>query len=205
MVLIRRPFVVFLTVGLVVLVSACTGGDPVPDPSSSASAAPTTRPSDSQTPQGLPSTDTPPLSEAPSAAGPDPSTDEGSTEDGRKHLVAALDAGSVGGGAGDGAATGDFEGTLTPLEATVELCYELEVEGLSSPPASAQILLDDPAGSDPVVVDLEAPDDTGRAEACVIIDGGSAVGLFQEPSQHYVLVTTQGHPDGAVRGQLREG
>lgn len=207
MVLIRgrvRPGVLAAVLGLMGV--ACTGADPAMDPSPTDTGSVTESGSPSEAVTDEPTSSTPPLSEAPSAAGPDPSIDEGHTEDGRLYLVAQLDAGSIADGAGDGTATGDFEGVATPLEATVELCYELEVEDLSSTPTSAQLRWDDPTGDDPVVADLEVPDGTtSRVEDCVIVDGGSAVSLFQAPAEHYVLVATQDHEDGAVRGQVREG
>lgn len=205
MVLIPRRSIAGL-VGLLVFATACSSGEPPVEPSASASAQPSDVASTPAEPV-VPSTEGPPLTEAPSAAGPDPSTDEGRTEDGRLYLVADLDAGSIADGAGDGSATGDFVAEAIPLEATVELCYELEVEDLSSTATSAELRWDDPAGDDPVVAVLEVGDapDSWRVEDCVVIDGGSAVSLFQSPAEHYVVVLTQGHPDGAVRGQVREG
>jgi len=194
--------------GSALMATACTGGDPVMDPSPS-SATDAAADSFGDVP-GSPS-ESPDggigASEQPSAAGPDPTTDEGRTDDGRTYLVADLDAGSVPDGAGDGRATGTFEGALVPLESTVELCYELEVEDLTSAPVGAHIVRDEPPGSDDVaVVDLVPPDAvTGRVEECITIDGGDAVALFESPQQHYVVVSTEDHPFGAVQGSLRKG
>lgn len=207
MVLTRQRSLAIVVVGVVVLGGACSAGEPQVEPSASASMQPGSEAPTPTEPDVVPSTEGPPLTEAPSAAGPDPSTDEGRTDDGRLYLVADLDAGSIADGAGDGSATGDFTGEAVPLEATVELCYELEVEDLSSVATSAELRWDDPAGEDPVVAVLEVGDapDSWRIEDCVVIDGGSAVSLFQSPAEHYVVVLTQAHPDGAVRGQVREG
>jgi hypothetical protein len=206
-VLTRQRSLAVLVVVLVALGGACSSAEPQAEPSASANALPSGGASTPEEPDVVPSTQGPPLSEAPSAAGPDPSIDEGRTDDGRLYLVAPLDAGSIADGAGDGSATGDFAAEAVPLEATVELCYELEVEDLSSVAMSAELRWDDPAGDDPVVAVLEVGDatDSWRVEDCVIVDGGSAVSLFQGPAEHYVVVLTQEHPDGAVRGQVREG
>ena len=207
MVLTRQRSLAVLFVGLLALGGACRSVEPQAEPSASASALPSGGASTPDEPDVVPSTQGPALSEEPSAAGPDPSIDEGRTDDGRLYLVADLDAGSIADGAGDGSATGDFEGEAVPLEATVELCYELEVADLSSVATSAELRWDDPTGDDPVVAVLEVgmAKDSWRVEDCVIVDGGSAVSLFQAPAEHYVVVSTQAHPDGAVRGQVREG
>lgn len=107
---------------------------------------------------------------------------------------------------GDG--QGSFAGTLTMVdgdgEDVVELCYELEVEGLSRTPAAAHVHRGTAGEAGEVVLPLATPRG-GSATACEELPAGDAALVLENPSAFYVNVHTDDHPDGAVRGQLARG
>jgi putative cell wall-binding protein len=93
------------------------------------------------------------------------------------------------------------------------LCYAVRVQGLSTPATAAHVHegAADEAGD--VVATLEVPDPPegiSLSVGCLTDDDveGSAEGLRSglrdDPAAYYVNVHSEGHPEGAVRGQLTE-
>lgn len=107
---------------------------------------------------------------------------------------------------GDG--QGSFAGTLTMVDGDredgVELCYELQVEGLSKAPAAAHVHRGTAGEAGEVILPLATPRD-GSATGCEELPAGDAALVLEDPSAFYVNVHTDDHPDGAVRGQLARG
>ena len=104
---------------------------------------------------------------------------------------------------------GSFSGTLARVEESgpdaVELCYDLEVDGLSMPPEAAHVHRGAAGEAGEVVIPLAAPRD-GSASGCVDVRARDATRVLANPSTFYVNVHTDAYPDGAVRGQLeRDG
>lgn len=107
-------------------------------------------------------------------------------------------------GPGDPAASGAFNGILSPQEASAELCYTLEVVATSSQPTAAHIHAGAEGESGPVVLTLTVPTE-GPVDECIEVPAGDANELFQSTETFYVNVHSDQHPDGAVRGQLQAG
>jgi hypothetical protein len=87
-----------------------------------------------------------------------------------------------------------------------ELCFAIEVDGITLPAAAAHIHAGAAGEAGPVVVPLGAPGAEGVAEGCIAPDSAEQVAVLSEivanPSHYYVNVHTSDYPDGAVRGQL---
>ena len=89
-------------------------------------------------------------------------------------------------------------------EAAGELCYQLEVADLSSEVTAAHVHEAAEGEAGPVFVELTPPIG-GPADECTTLNASELVPLMEDPSQFYVQVHSQGHPDGAVRAQLSDG
>ena len=87
-------------------------------------------------------------------------------------------------------------------EAAGELCYQLEVADLSSEVTAAHIHEAPEGAAGPVSIGLTPPIG-GPVDECTTLNATELLPLLDDPSQFYVNVHTQGHPDGAVRGQLQ--
>ena len=102
--------------------------------------------------------------------------------------------------------TGDPDGTGTAtimlFPSSSEVCWEIEVSGITLP-ASAAHIHEAPAGSPGgVVVTLSAPDESGSASGCTSVDREQIVDILQDPDEYYVNVHNSDYPGGALRGQL---
>jgi hypothetical protein len=84
-----------------------------------------------------------------------------------------------------------------------QVCFEIEVSGITLPAIAAHIHrgTEDVAG--PIVVPLSAPDKDGIARGCTNnVNRGTIRLIVTNPSDFYVNVHTSDFPKGAVRGQL---
>lgn len=187
-----RTLIVAGTAGLLLL-TACTGDDPLVAPSPTGTGAPTTTapasPTSGETfPTALPTS-------------PDATEPQGETGMDDYNLAAVLSGAHAVPGPGDPAGSGEFRGRITPQENGVELCYELTVADLASGVTAAHIHAGAPGEAGEVLIPLLAPV-SGSSEECVTLNATEALGLLDDPTGHYVNVHTQGHPDSAIRGQL---
>jgi hypothetical protein len=118
-------------------------------------------------------------------------------------LVTGLSGGNEVPGPGD--PNGSGTATLTVDTASGQICYQVNVSGLSSHPSAAQILHGDAGTFSPdgrVTINL-APPINGSSSDCVTIDTGLAAnGIATYPSAYFLTVATPDFPQGAVRGQL---
>jgi hypothetical protein len=84
-------------------------------------------------------------------------------------------------------------------------CYDLKAT-MGEKPTKAHIHQGAKGASGPVIVDLMpafAPGESAfTAKSCVDLPGDTAARLVADPSAFYVNVHSDGHPDGAMRGQL---
>jgi hypothetical protein len=85
-----------------------------------------------------------------------------------------------------------------------ELCYSLEVSGLSTPAVAAHVHLADRNVAGPVVVPLVIENATDfDIETCVTGDPAVLAAIEADPSNYYINVHTTLNPPGEVRGQLK--
>lgn len=183
--LMRRFAALALAASL--LLGACTDDDPTLDLDASPSA-----PTDTIEP----TTDPPEPSETETGEEDVEGTDPEDVD-----LRADLTADTEVPGPGDDGGSGTFTGTLELGEAAGELCYTLEVSGLSTTVDAAHIHRGAAGESGEVVIPLEAPVE-GRSDGCTAVDAVDFLPLLERPEDFYVNVHTESHPDGAVRGQL---
>ena len=81
-----------------------------------------------------------------------------------------------------------------------EICFDIEVEGESTPILAAHIH-DAPADANgPVVVDFQWA--TTGGEGCVTVDRELVKDIRKHPEEYYVNVHNATAPAGAARGQL---
>jgi hypothetical protein len=98
----------------------------------------------------------------------------------------------------------DGEGTahITLNQGQGEVCFELNVSGITLPAAAAHIHVGASTTTGPVVVGLAAPDADGNASGCVSADPELIKAIRQNPENYYVNVHNSDFPAGALRGQL---
>jgi len=85
-----------------------------------------------------------------------------------------------------------------------QLCYTLEVTGLSSPAAAAHIHVGERNVPGPVVIPLVVPMETSfETSACVTADPALLADIEADGMSYYVNVHTSTNPTGEIRGQLR--
>ncbi len=196
----RRVAVAVLSTTLAL--AACSSDDPTMDesPTPTVTATATDEPSPTAT-----EADTESEPELPTD-GPttDPAEPETGSEIGAEAdmvLTAELTGSTQVPGPGDPAGSGSFRSTIVLNEAAGELCYELEVADLGSEVTAAHIHRGAEGEAGEVHVALTPPLG-GPVEECVTVNATELVPLMDDPDQFYVNVHSQGHPDGAVRGQL---
>ena len=192
----RRAAALLLSASLVL--AACSGDDPTIEESptpTDATSSDTASPSDGASDPALP-TDGPATDEPTSEVGSEPGAEADVT------LTAELTGAVEVPGPGDPAGSGSFTATVVMNEAAGELCYQLEVADLSSEVTAAHIHRAPEGESGAVVIGLTPPIG-GPVDECETLNASDLLPLLDDPSEFYVNVHTQGHPDGAVRGQLQ--
>lgn len=103
-------------------------------------------------------------------------------------------------GPGDTDGSGNAE--ITVVDAVDNVCYEINVTGIS-PATAAHIHRGATGVSGPPVVTLEAPTD-GETQGCVQAPEAIADEIEANPAGFYINVHTADFPNGAIRGQLRD-
>lgn len=101
-------------------------------------------------------------------------------------------------GPGDPDGSGSAE--ITVVDATDNVCFDLEVRNIGAATA-AHIHRGEAGVSGPPVVTLEAPSD-GSSDGCISAPGGLADEIYANPAGFYVNVHNSEYPAGAIRGQL---
>lgn len=85
-----------------------------------------------------------------------------------------------------------------------ELCYTLEVEGLSAPASAAHIHLAPRNVPGPVKIPLIVePDTSFEVSACTTADPALLEAIEENPSAYYVNVHNANNTGGEIRGQLK--
>jgi hypothetical protein len=91
---------------------------------------------------------------------------------------------------------------ITINRGTGEICWSINVTGITLPAAAAHIH-EAPAGvAGPVDVTLSPPDATGTSSGCTTVSREHAKEIAKEPAEYYVNVHNSDFPAGALRGQL---
>jgi hypothetical protein len=98
----------------------------------------------------------------------------------------------------DGSGTASF----TINRGLGEVCWEIEVTGITLPSIGAHIHLAPVTDAGPVVVPLTPPDATGMSSGCVDADPALVKAITKDPAAYYVNVHTTDFPAGALRAQL---
>lgn len=179
--------------------AACSSDDPTMDPSPTASdtASETETATETETPSATPS-------ETVTTNPDEPETGSENGAEADMTLTADLAGAMVVPGPGDPSGSGSFNATIIMNEAAGELCYQLEVADMSSEVTAAHVHAGAEGQAGEVRVQLTPPIG-GPVDECVALNASDLVPIMDDPSQFYVQVHSQGHPDGALRAQLSEG
>jgi hypothetical protein len=109
-------------------------------------------------------------------------------------------------GAAERPGPGDPDGSGTAViminRGLGEVCWELEVMGITLPAIAAHIHIAPVTDPGPVVVPLTAPDATGTSSGCTTVDPALAKAIAKNPAAYYVNVHTTDFQPGALRAQL---
>lgn len=103
---------------------------------------------------------------------------------------------------GPGNPDGNGWATITVNVGQGEVCWEINVSGITLPATAAHIHVAPVGVPGPVVVPLSAPDASGFASGCRNAARDLVKAILQNPAAYYVNVHNADFPGGAVRGQL---
>jgi len=97
-----------------------------------------------------------------------------------------------------------YGSSIVAIDTTLgQVCWDIQVEGLTLPATAAHIHRGAPGVAGPVVVPLTAPDESGHSDGCVNdVDKGLLSEILSNPANFYVNVHTTDFPNGAARGQM---
>src|SRR5512138_2749613 len=96
---------------------------------------------------------------------------------------------------GDPDGTGTATITLNP--GTQQVCWEIQVSGITLPAIAAHIHIAPTTAPGPVVIPLSAPDATGFSSGCTTADRALIKAIIQNPENYYVNVHNTDYPAGA--------
>ncbi len=109
-------------------------------------------------------------------------------------------------GAAEAPGPGDPDGSgwaiITLNVGQSEVCWEINVSGITLPATAAHIHVAPVGMPGPVVVPLSAPDASGFASGCRNVAQDLVKAILRNPAAYYVNVHNTDYPGGAVRGQL---
>jgi len=101
---------------------------------------------------------------------------------------------------------GDLDGEgwalITLNQGRGEVCWAIQVSGITLPASAAHIHVGAATTAGPVVVGLSAPDADGLASGCTSAAPELIKAIRQNPDEYYVNVHNADYPAGALRGQL---
>ena len=97
---------------------------------------------------------------------------------------------------------GSGTATITLNYGQGTICWELSVSGITLPASAAHIHEAPVTAPGPVVVPLSAPDASGFASGCAMVDRAEIKDIIQHPEEYYVNVHNADFNAGALRGQL---
>lgn len=103
-------------------------------------------------------------------------------------------------GGGDDKASGNFNGEIDLKRNRV--CYYLDMDGLGGA-TGVHIHQKDQAGSDTPTLQMQVPGGGGQ-EVCVTGEATVLAEIAKKPDDYYIDVHTPAHPEGAVRGTLKD-
>jgi CHRD domain len=104
---------------------------------------------------------------------------------------------------GPGDPDGSGNGEVSVVDATDNVCYEInDVRGID-PATAAHIHRGATGVAGPPVVTILPPTD-GESQGCVQVPSGIANEIKANPSNFYINVHNGPYPEGAIRGQLRD-
>jgi len=92
--------------------------------------------------------------------------------------------------------------TITLNYGQGQVCWEIQVSGITLPATAAHIHEAPVTAPGPVVIPLSAPDANGFASGCTSADREEIKEIIQHPEDYYVNVHNVDFPAGALRGQL---
>lgn len=115
-------------------------------------------------------------------------------------LAADLLGQEVPNGAGDDKASANFNGEVDLKRNSV--CYYLDMDGLADATA-VDIRQKDQLATDPPTLALKVPA-PGGDETCVNGDNAVLSAIAKTPGDYYIAIHSTSHPDGAVRGALKQ-
>ena len=109
-------------------------------------------------------------------------------------------------GAAERPSPGDPDGSgtaaITINRGLGEVCWTLEVSGITLPSIGAHIHVAPVTDPGPIVIPLTPPGATGSSSGCTTVDRGLAKAIAKDPAAYYVNVHTTDFPAGAIRAQL---
>jgi len=118
----------------------------------------------------------------------------------QKTLTAALSAAEETPAPGPAGGTG--AATITIDMAAKTLCYDVTWSKEVGTPTAGHLHRGPKGLNGPIVVQFDLP---AKPKACVQVDSTVLSGIAGDPGGHYVNVHTSQYPNGAVRGQLKQG
>ena len=124
-------------------------------------------------------------------------------DEGGRRLSASLGGANEAPGPGDPDGIGWARLRMRPWKE--QICFEIEVSGITLPATGAHIHQGAAGVAGPIVVNLAPPSTTGRSEGCVSAARALIRQIMALPGGYYVNVHTSDFTGGAVRGQLQRG
>jgi hypothetical protein len=103
---------------------------------------------------------------------------------------------------GPGAPHGSGTAVITLKPNAGQICFFLQVSGITLPAIGAHIHVGPVGVAGPIVVPLTPPDASGVSHGCVAVDRELIGAIIHNPANYYVNVHTVEFPAGAIRGQL---